>query len=156
MTKIKPSNLTIWTELFQFASIMILTYKIIGKNTLTTEWHDETFYILECQSCSDHEKCKVAVKFNDFWKLSYSHMLNNYQYDNEYFEENWHHKNDQEYWHKWENLYFFLTRKEAQVHIHELNIEYLEKEISKNEEKNEKMKKDIQKYQEQIKILNEK
>jgi len=153
--KIKISDLKIGTELFQYSN-QILSYKITAINVLETGTHTEKFYIAECQSCSDHEKCVVAFKLDDYGSLVYSHMINNYEYDDEYIAEHEHYRNSQYYWHKNEHCNFFLTRKEAQKFILNKNITYCEESIKKSESSIEHNKAEIEKYKTQIEILNEK
>lgn len=130
---IKPSQLKIGSKLYQYSS-QILEYEIIGINELKTNEHTQVFYILKCLSCRGHIPCEIAVKFDDYKNLEYSYMVNNYDNDEEYHEEHEHYKKSQYYWHKNKDYYWFLTRKEARLFIHNKNIEYYKENIKKAEE----------------------
>jgi hypothetical protein len=147
--EIKPSNLKIGTTLFQYSN-KILEYKVIGKNELETEGHKESFYILECLSCADHENCKVAIKFNDYGDLVYSHMVNAYEEDDEYYQEHEHYRNSQYYWHTNKYHVWFLSRKEARLYIHKKNIDYYNEEITKREKAIEDYKNKIEEETDKI------
>jgi hypothetical protein len=146
---IKPSQLSIGTELYQYSN-QIITYEIIGVNELKTKEHVEKFYILKCLSCSDHSPCEIAVKFDNYGNLEYSHMIN--QYD-EYDEENERCKNSQYYWHKNKEYNWFLTRKEARKYIHNKNIKFYNEEIQNLQNRIQDLNKKILDSEDKIKAL---
>jgi len=150
--KISPSQIKVGMELYQYSS-KILRYVVIGINELVTEEHTEKFYILECQDCTDHDKCKVAVKFDEYGDLVYSHMINHY---NEYQEENEHYRNSQYYWHKNKEHHWFLNRTDARLYIHSKNIDFYKSEIKRFEGFIEENKELILKEQDKINALEEK
>lgn len=153
--KIKPSDLKIGVELYQYNS-SIMPYKIIGVNQLETDAHIEKFYILECQSCDDHEKCQVAVKFNDHGDIVYSHMINAYEHDDDgYHKEHEHYRNSQYYWHTTdEKTRWFLTRKDARLYIYERNIAFFKTKIEEAQKKITDLEKSISEQIDKINALN--
>lgn len=152
---IKPKDMEIGVKLYQYSSPRILEYIVIGVNELKTKGHIERFYILECQSCADHDKCQVATKFDDCGYLVYSHMINGYENDDdEYFNKHGHYKNGQYYWHKNKNHLFFKTRKQAQIFILNKNIDYAKDMIAKAEQNIKSWQEEIEKSKTQIEILN--
>ena len=152
--KIKPSQIKIGSELYQYSS-KIIAYEVIGLNELKTKEHTEIFYILKCLSCQDHKPCEIAIKFNDYGDLEYSHMVNQYEDDEEYKEEHEHYKNSQFYWHKNKDYYWFLSKKEARLFIHYKNISYYNEEITKASETIKRYEKCIGEENEKINALTE-
>lgn len=150
--KIKPSQLNIGTELYQYSD-KIIPYLVICINEMKTKEHTEIFYILQCQSCIDHNKCELAVKFNDYGDLEYSHMINGYNYDDEYKENHSHYHNEQYYWHRNKDYYWFLTRNEARIFVYEKNINYCKEVIKNSEEIIERKNKEIEEYKEKIQAI---
>lgn len=132
MEKIKPSQLKIGTKLYQYSN-QILEYDIIGINELKTDKHTQVFYILKCLSCRGHIACEVAIKFNDYKDLEYSHMINGYENDDDYYKEHEHYSNSQYYWHRNKDYYWFLTRKEARLFAYNKSIKYYEEQIKNAE-----------------------
>lgn len=129
----------------------VLEHKVIEVQTLETEEHKEKFWILECQSCADHSKCRFATKLDDYGNLSYSHMIN--QYEDEEYDESSRCKNSQYYWQN--GSQFFLTRTEARIFVWYKNIEYYKSNIKKSEETIEYNNKCISEAEEKIKSLND-
>lgn len=148
-------KLKIGQHIYQYSS-RILEYEITGINELTTDKHIEQFYIAKCLSCRNHEPCIVAFKKDDHGNLIYSHMINGYDEDDEYYEIHEHYRNSQYYWHKNENHNFFLRKKEAQIFILNKNIKYYEEKIENIEKTKEEAIKEIEKNKTQIEILSEK
>lgn len=126
----------------------ILEHRVIEVQTLETLGHKEKFWILECNTCSDHSNCKFATKLDDLGNLIYSHMVN--QYEDEY-EESSRCKNTQYYWHK--GATFFLTRTEARLYVLNKNINFYQSNIKKAEDSIEYNKKCIEEAKEKIKSL---
>ena len=126
----------------------VLEHKVIEIQKLETENHTETFWILECQSCNDHCKCKFATKLDDSGNLVYSHMIN--QYEDEY-EDSSRQRNSQYFWQS--GSQFFLTRTEARLFVHDKNIIYYNSNIKKSEETIEYNKKMIAENEEKKKAL---
>lgn len=127
----------------------ILEHKVIEVQTLETEEHKEKFWVLECQNCADHKKCKFATKLDDYGNLIYSHMIN--QYDEDEYEESSRNKNSQFYWHQ--GATFFLTRTEARIYVWNKNILYYESNIKKSEESIAYNQKCIEEAKEKIKSI---
>jgi len=128
----------------------VLEHKVIEKQILETEDHKEQFWILECQSCADHSKCKFATKLDDYGDLVYSHMVNQYEEEDS---ESSRCKNSQYYWQNGST--FFLTRTEARIFVWQKNISYYNENIKKAEGSIEYNKKRIEEAEEKIKSLNE-
>lgn len=139
----------IWDSFYKQSTWWIFTYIIFWIQTLETKWKKIIFYNVQCQECSDHDKCELALKINDYWKIEYSHMLNND--DDEYSDK-------QFYWHNdwWKSYWkeFFETKKECMIDTY-----YKTKDlyIKENQELNEKIERNILKIkqiEEKIEILN--
>lgn len=144
----KVKDLKIGQILYAY-NVKILEHKVIEVQTLETEGHKEKFWILECQSCADHSKCKFATKLDDYGNLVYSHMVN--QYEDEECDESSRCKNTQYYWQS--GSQFFLTRTEARIFIWNKNITYYESNIKKAEKTIEYNKKCIEEAKEKIKSI---
>lgn len=145
----KVKDLKIGETLYAYND-KVLEHKVIEVQTLETEDHKEKFWILECQSCTDHTKCRFATKLDDYGNLVYSHMVNNYQEEDE---ESGRCKNSQYYWQS--GSVFFKTRTEARLYVHHKNIDYYKSNIKKAEDSIEYNKKCIEESEEKIKALNE-
>lgn len=128
----------------------ILEHKVIEKQILETENHKEQFWILECQSCNDHSKCRFATKLDDYGNLVYSHMVNQYEEEDENSSRC---KNSQYYWQSGST--FFATRTEARMYVHNKNINYYNQNIKKAEETIEYNRRCIAETEEKIKSLEE-
>lgn len=129
----------IWDSLYKQSTWGIFEYTVFLINTLETKWKKTIFYNVQCQNCSDHEKCELALKINDYWKVEYSHMLNDSDEDSEkqYF---WH----CDWWkNQWKN--FFDTRLECMIDTYERTKEFY---IKENEEAQKKIDKNILKIKE--------
>ena len=128
------SDLKVGINLYRFSAIHILSYEIIEIQTLKSVNHVRTFYIVKGLDCNDHEACLVALKL-DSGNLVYSHMLNNYDEDDNESTCNECERNSQYYWHETNNkerTFFKLTRNEARQDVHKLNIKNAEKQIDKH------------------------
>jgi len=128
----------------------ILEYKVIEIQKLETEGHKEKFFILECLACRGHTKCKVATKVNNLGNLEYSHMVNNYEEDED---SNEHYRNSQYYWHTGDN--FFKTRTEARLFVLNKNKSFYLTNISKAEDSIKYNNKCLLENEEKIKSLND-
>lgn len=126
----------------------VLEHKIIQRQTLETSGHTEVFWILECQTCTDHTKCQFAIKRDDVGDLIYSHMINNYECDEDESECR---RNTQYYWHK--DARFFKTRTEARLYVWDKNISYYQSKIEESKKSIEYNEKCIAEAKEKIKGL---
>ena len=123
----KVKDLSIGEVIFTYND-KVLEHKIVEKQTLETDGHKEVFWILECQSCTDHTKCRFAIKRDDSGDLIYSHMINKYDCDDyEEGEESVCRRNNQYYWHK--GARFFRNRNEARLYVWDKNISYYQNKI---------------------------
>lgn len=145
----KAAKIKIGDVIYSYNS-KILEYKVIEIQKLETEGHIERFYILKCQVCHDHTKCKVATKVNNSGNLEYSHMINNYEEDEE---SNEHYKNSQYYWHTGDC--FFSTKTEARLFVHTKNLNYYHANIKKAQDSIEYNEKCIREEQDKIDALTE-
>lgn len=143
-------------ELYQYASPRILHYIVEAINELKTNEHVETFFIAKCKSCSDHEECIVAFRKDEIGNLVYSHMINGYEEDGEYYKENGHYRNGQYYWHKEQNQRFFLTKKEAQAFVIQKNIDYYSEQIKEKQDSIKSLEVQIEDEKTKLEILKEK
>lgn len=132
----KVKDLDIGEVIFTYND-QVLEHKVVERQTLESDGHTEVFWILECQSCSYHTKCRFAIKRDDSGDLIYSHMLNNYECDEDDKSEC--RRNTQYYWHK--GARFFKNRNEARLYVWDKNISFYQSKIDeakKSIEYNEK------------------
>jgi len=148
----RVKDLKIGMEIYQYNTV-VLRYIITAISTLKTNGHEEKFYIAECQTCADHDKCEVAFIGDNSGNLVYSHMINAYDDDNEYHKEHGHYRNSQYYWHKAENHNFFLTRKEARLYVHEENLKFYKNRIEECKKSIKGWEKDIENTKAEIEVL---
>jgi hypothetical protein len=146
MSRVKASQLQIGTLIFQYSWPKILEYEITGINELKTNEHIKIFYLLKCLSCADHEPCELAVMIDGQGYLKFSHMLNQYEDDEEYQARHERKRNHQEYWHT-DNLWF-TSKSEARIYICRQNIK-------RHEESKKELTGKIKHHEEEIAKYNE-
>lgn len=82
-------------------------------------------------------------------------MINGYEEDEEYYEQNGHYRNGQYYWHKDQNQRFFLTKKEAQIFVIQKNIDYCTQQIQEKQDNIKNLEIQIEDQKTKLEILKE-
>jgi len=144
----KVKDLNIGEVIFTYND-KILEHKVVERQTLETDGHTEMFWVLECQSCADHTKCRFAIKRDDSGDLIYSHMINHYECDDDNDSEC--RRNSQYYWHK--GARFFKTRTEARLYVWDKNISYYQDKINEAKKAIEYNEKCIEEAKEKMQAI---
>lgn len=113
----------------------IWAYKVIG----VRDYQDGTQYDIESQSCSHGWKCQLLVAPDDNGMLSYVHMTNNDDEDN------------QSYWHTGE-FHFFTSLEEAKREGYEYHRNRLKDDLKKAESNVSCIKKRIEEIDDLISV----
>ena len=123
----KIITLKIGDSLFAHVAMKgVFTYNVVGVRT----YPETCAYEVECQSCSDHDKCRLlVVQVDNQSKFKYVCMLN----DNE--------DNEQYYWHS-ENEYF-TSMSECKNAAYKKAVDHKRKEITTLELKLEEARKSL-------------
>lgn len=119
----KAIEIKIGDLFYKYSFPHIMKYEVIGKQTFTYEQSEKIFYIVKCHNCSGHAPCEIAIIFDDYNNLKYSHMINNCDEDDG--ESNYHYYHS-DTTHKW-----YKSKDEVIKEIRINNIKRLKDKIEK-------------------------
>lgn len=112
----------------------IFRYKVVERRIRT----ESAQYVVECQACSDHEKCLVLVAPVTEDTFKFVNMINNDGFDGARDERSWHDTRDGV-------LYSLKKKKTATMCIKE-RVEWTKKEIEKSKEQIARYEKDLKDF----------
>lgn len=133
-------KLKIGDKLYRY-SLHILEYKVYG----IIKRDKGTMYEIECESCRDHEPCRILIADGGKHGYKFVDMLNNDGDDD----------TEQSYWHSEDRCEhsYYLTKNEAVIRKMESSLDYYKENAIKLEKNLENNNKRIAEIESQIEAI---
>lgn len=153
--KLKIGDIIYRTTETGMGRVSALAYHVVEIREST----DSVQYVIECQSCSDHEKCLILVNNHTKTTFRFVSMINNdgYYCDEFSAEDSYYSSRDETSYHDTnDGVYFATTKHETTKFFIEKNIEIHKKEIEQHQKQIKFNEKSISEYEMFLETLKEK